>query len=245
MAIRFVTRKNDVDLSRLPEKVTPTASDRLLLEDTGRKRITFTNLVSAVVTSAVNAITPTGLMVPWLAQAAPSGWILASGRTIGSSASGATERANADTAALYSLLWQAFGNTQLHIQDSAGTPTTRGTSAADDFAANKRLPLPDLRDRVVVGLGDMGGVSADRIVSFDTTIHGQTGGTESVTLTEAELPPHTHDVDVPTETIEAGEAGTAVPVPSTTTDVTSSSTGDGEPFPIVQPSIALPFIIKL
>ncbi|MFX9031451.1 hypothetical protein ABTN13_20060, partial [Acinetobacter baumannii] len=42
-----------------------------------------------------------------------AGYVRANGRTIGSATSGATERANADTAALYALLWGAYANTIL------------------------------------------------------------------------------------------------------------------------------------
>lgn len=69
---------------------------------------------------------------------APMGWLLVDGKTIGSAASGATSRANADTSELFGYLW-AF--TAIPIYDSTGAPTTRGASAAVDFAANKRLPL--------------------------------------------------------------------------------------------------------
>lgn len=94
--------------------------------------------------------------VKWRAVlAAPAGWLVANGGTIGSAASGGTSRANADTQALYTALWTDTINTVLVIQDAAGAPTARGASAAADFAANKRMPLPDLRGVVPRGL-DLG-----------------------------------------------------------------------------------------
>lgn len=58
--------------------------------------------------------------------------------------------------------------------------------------------VPDKRDRVGVGKGDMGGaVAANRITSPDTKVLGQTGGVESVTLTAAQIPAHTHPVTDP------------------------------------------------
>lgn len=77
---------------------------------------------------------------------APAGAVNPNGGTIGSAASGATNRANADTADLFALLWSVTSNTDYPIQDSAGVASTRGASAAADFAANKRLPLPNIQD---------------------------------------------------------------------------------------------------
>ena len=77
---------------------------------------------------------------------APTGTVTPNGGTIGSASSGATTRANADTSDLFSLLWSVTNNTDYPIQDSAGVVTTRGASAAADFAANKRFPLPNIQD---------------------------------------------------------------------------------------------------
>ena len=76
----------------------------------------------------------------------PTGCVLPNGGTIGSAASGATNRANADTADLFAFYWRITSNTDYPIQDSAGAASTRGASAAADFAANKRLPLPNIQD---------------------------------------------------------------------------------------------------
>lgn len=247
--IRIPGRKNDTDLTRLTEITTLDGADKVPVETTGggdrRRWISFTNLTTNLAASVVNLVIPSGIMVPWLTTAAPTGWVLASGRTIGSAASGATERANADTATLYAILWQAFSNTELAIQDSAGAPTTRGASAADDFAANKRLPLPDLRDRTVIGLANMGGTDVARISVFDTTVIGKSGGADEVTLTVDNLPAHTHDTDVPVVSAGTGHSGVTEGTSDPAIPVTSSSVGADEPFSIIQPSIVLPFIIKL
>lgn len=121
----------------------------------------------------------------------PAGWLFCSGLTIGSATSGATARANADAAPLFTVLWDAWNNTVLPIQDSAGAPTTRGANAAADFAANKRLPLPDLRGRGISGKDDMGGAAASRLTGAGSGIVGTTlgafGGVETYALTEPEL----------------------------------------------------------
>lgn len=108
---------------------------------------------------------PTGTVAALALATAPTGWLKANGSTIGSADSGAT-RANADTAALFAVLWAITG---LAILTSAGAGSTRGASAAADFAANKRLTLPDLRGEFLRGLDDSRGVDAARVLGSAQT----------------------------------------------------------------------------
>lgn len=96
-------------------------------------------------------------------KTAPDKFLKCNGQTIGSASSGATARANADTQTLFELLWGSWDNTVLPIQDSAGAASTRGTSAAADFGANKRLPLPDLRGEFARGWDDGRGADSGRV----------------------------------------------------------------------------------
>lgn len=131
---------------------------------------------------------PTGVPMPYFGTTAPSGWVRANGRTIGNASSSATERANADTEDLFTLLWNSFSDSVCAV--SSG----RGASAAADYAANKTITLPDLRGRALFGLDDMGNTAAGRLgaVITSSTTNGASGGSETVTLTEAQLPSHTH-----------------------------------------------------
>lgn len=114
-----------------------------------------------------------------------SGFVRCNGRTIGNATSGATERANADTSALFVFLYNADTN----LSVSGG----RGASAAADYAANKALTLPDCKSRTLAGLSDMGGTDSGRLTTtyFGCTglVLGCTGGAESTTLTAAQIPP--------------------------------------------------------
>jgi microcystin-dependent protein len=69
-------------------------------------------------------------------------------------------------------------------------------SAANDFAANKALTVPDCRGRVRAGKDDMGGSTASRLTvaggSFDGTVMGKAGGIQAHALSEAELATHAH-----------------------------------------------------
>lgn len=139
-------------------------------------------------TGTVLTGTPTGAMMMYGATTAPTGWVRCNGRTIGNASSGATERANADTSTLYSFLWTNYGDSVCAV--SSG----RGASAAADYAANKTIALPDLRGRAFFGLDDMGATAASRLGAIITsqTTNGASGGTETHTLTEAQLPSHNH-----------------------------------------------------
>lgn len=113
-----------------------------------------------------------------------TGWVRANGRTIGSATSGATERANADTEALFLYLYGADAN----LAVSGG----RGANAAADWAANKTIALPDWRGRLIAGLDDMGTSAAGRLgaayFGATATTLGAAGGAESRTFLQANLP---------------------------------------------------------
>jgi hypothetical protein len=120
-----------------------------------------------------------------------SGWVRDNARTIGSSTSGASERANADTEALFNWLWQNFDNTICPV--SSG----RGASSAADWAANKNIATPDKRGYIPGGLDTMGNSAASRfasvpVVSGSTSTPGSIVGEVLNTLTTAQMPSHTH-----------------------------------------------------
>lgn len=133
---------------------------------------------------------PTGVVLPYLSTTAPSGWVLAAGKTVGNASSGGTERANADTEALFSMLWDNFADSEAPV--SSG----RGGSAAADFAADKNIVVSDLRGRTVFGKDDLGGTDAARLTSAESGIDGDTlgknGGVETHALASGELAAHSH-----------------------------------------------------
>ena len=97
---------------------------------------------------------------------APEGWVLADGRTIGSAASGASSRANADCEALFSLVWTQSSAAPIYTFE--GVASTRGANAAADFAANKQLTMFDARGRTLAGLDNMGGTAAGVLPGYTT-----------------------------------------------------------------------------
>jgi hypothetical protein len=93
-----------------------------------------------------------GIVSSFLAGA--FGWVYANDGTIGTAASGATSRANADTWPLYNTLWANVSQ--------AFAPVTggRGISAIADFAANKPIQLPLQLSRVFGQAGAGAGLTA-------------------------------------------------------------------------------------
>ncbi|MGW1422692.1 hypothetical protein ACWAT4_21560 [Bradyrhizobium manausense] len=196
-----------------------------------------------------------------------AGFVRTNGRTIGSATSGATERANADTSALFAFLW----NQDPNLAVSGG----RGASAAADFAANKTIALPDFRDKVRVALGDMGNSNAglfgpDYCISH-TTLGFSCGG-QTTTLVTANLPPYTPAGTITNGAITINNQGalrntagdfnnngggggafgalSAVLPNLTATQAASSFTGSAQggtstPLRTIQPSIFITTYIKL
>lgn len=137
--------------------------------------------------------------VMWLdVDGTRAGWVRDNGRTIGSATSGATERANADTEALFNWLWQKFDNTLCAV--SGG----RGADSATDWAANKTIATMDKRGYCAGGLDTMGNSAAGRysgvpIAYGSATAAGSVLGESLHTLSSAEMPTHTHSGNTGTE----------------------------------------------
>lgn len=131
-------------------------------------------------------------------NAVKTGYVRLNGRSIGNAASSATERANADTSALFTYLWNNIGNTLAPV--SGG----RGGSAASDFAANKNITLPDCRGAFLVGLDDMGAsaggfFSGLSFITGSAILAASRIGGNGVTMTLANLPAHAHSGTTQTE----------------------------------------------
>jgi microcystin-dependent protein len=127
--------------------------------------------------------------------------------------------------------------------------------------------LPDLRGRVVAGQDDMGGSSANRLTNqsggLDGDTLGDTGGSETHTLIDAELSSHTHTASLTVTgsvtnvgmastggalthnvTDSAGDEAATVASVTGTASGTSAETGNDSPHNNVQPTIILNMIIK-
>lgn len=179
---------------------------------------------------------------------APAGWVACNDGTIGDASSGASTRANADTAALYALLWSGVSDTY------APVTTGRGVSAAADFAAHKPLALTKMLGRALA-LAGAGATLTSRAL-------GETAGEETHALTSGENGPHTHTITDPghTHTIFGAVSGSGpgsgtflasvsgggnTVSASHTTGISVDSAGSGTAHNNMQPTSFLHAFLKL
>jgi hypothetical protein len=171
----------------------------------------------------------TGNMIASFTPLKAGGWMLYENGTIGSAASGATIRANADVEALYVLLWDEVSNTFAPVIGG------RGASAAADFAANKQLTLPRIAGRAVGSYGEGYAI-------------GEWAGAYTHTMSLNEMPDHEHilagvGISAP-ETGHGQVIQTDLPERTETLSVVGHS-GTTTPFSIVQPVLMVYWLIKL
>jgi microcystin-dependent protein len=181
-------------------------------------------------------IVPSGALMPYAGASAPTGFLLCDGSAVSRST--------------YATLFAALDNGNIY-------------GAGD---GSSTFNLPDLRGRVIAGQDDMGGASANRLTDQTGGLNGDTlgdtGGSETHTLTTAQLASHTHtfsDTDSHTvsfpRTFISGAANNSVNVDGSgerhdggtlTVSIsgTTSSTGSGSAHNNVQPTIILNYIIK-
>ena len=176
---------------------------------------------------ATGAAFVSGMVMPYAGSSAPTGWLLLHGQNV--------------SRTTYADLFAAIGTTY-----GSGNGSTTFT-------------LPDLRGRVVAGQDDMGGSSANRLTSsangtLNGDILGGTGGSETHTLTTAQMPAHGHSI-TGTYTIDNGSGGggsfphgSARSTPGVSIanflNISASNTGGGGAHNNVQPTIILNYIIK-
>src|SRR5215475_5992154 len=190
----------------------------VLVQTTDGVQLTYTleipnpDPVSLSVTIPPENQVQTGMIHAELVQGTKAGFVRLNGRTIGNAVSGATERANADTSALFTYLWNNLTN------DVAPVSAGRGASAAADFAANKTIQLLDFRGSTVIGLDDMGNVASSSFAgliflpgSASATTPGAITGANKFVL-GAGLLAHSHESSnlATRSDLQTGGAATAV-----------------------------------
>lgn len=176
-----------------------------------------------------------------------AGWVWADGKTIGNTASNATNRANPDTESLFKYFWASYP--AFPIYNSSGSVVSRGASADADWASNRAIPVIDKRGRVSAGKDNMGGTSAGRLSGqtggVNGNVLGNAGGTETHSLNGNENGPHSHGYNYsywnpPEGGIQGGQGGGV-----TFSSSTTSSSGSGSPHNNVQPTIICNYVVKL
>ena len=159
-----------------------------------------------------------GMLMPYAGATAPTGWLLCYGQAI----------SRTTYADLFATVGVTYGN-------GDGSTT---------------FNLPDLRGRTIAGKDNMGGTSADRLTDqsggLDGDVLGDTGGAETHTLVEAELPSHTHENQFNVGSINSNYASgiTGIFTTGAGSGIDTRATGSGGAHNNVQPTIILTYIIK-
>jgi len=165
------------------------------------------------------------------------GWVMMNDGTMGDASSGGTTRANADTQALFTLLWTVIPN--IYCPVSGG----RGADAATDFAAHKTIKLPAAVGRALAISGTGAGLTARAL--------GQALGEENHTLSAAEIPALGTFLTPATDLAGAGSVygGWASGDPYgggyTLNKVTGNAGGSGQSHNTMQPTSFLNAMVKL
>lgn len=173
-----------------------------------------------------------------------AGYVWLNGTSIGSATSGATGRANADTANLYAFMWNKYSDTLCPVA------TGRGADAATDFAANKALTMLTGNGKVFAMPDTIGGVTVANLGTGDTggfagaATLGASGGEKSHTLITAEIAAHVHTyAGINAGTTSNNDGGATVGAGGPAID--TSSTGGGASHNNVQATLVVNAMVAL
>ncbi len=185
----------------------------------------YQTVQSSVTPPGSISILPVGTVVPWPTSTLPSGFLWANGQNV--------------SRATYSGLFAAIG-TLYGVGDGS---TTFG--------------LPDMRGRTPIGVDGMGGSSAANRVTQWGALPATMGGTfgeDAHRQTVAEMAPHAHEEQGygygggshhPLRFSDSNQTGASDGfVPTMSTGGNGDGSGLGAPSNVVQPSIAIGYIIK-
>ena len=160
-------------------------------------------------------VTPTGVVLPFAGSAAPTGWLLCFGQAV----------SRTTYAALFTTLGTTYG--------SGDGSTT--------FA------LPDLRGRVPGGADNMGGSAASRLTTAGAGVDGATlgasGGAQTHSLTESQMPAHSHNYVGGANAAGSGTVGAAGQSANAYL-MSTINTGGSQAHNNTQPTLILNYIVK-
>jgi hypothetical protein len=183
---------------------------------------------------SIDSTARTGDIKTSLLSSAPLGWLPMNDSSIGNVGSGATLAEGAYTFQLYKTIWDGVSNTWAPVS------TGRGSSAKDDFLANKTLTLPRSLGRALAGAGSGSGLT--------TRALGEYVGEETHVLTIGEMPSHNHPgstVGISGNNFLFSAGGTNYQQGIGNTAVSVAAQGDGGAHNNMEPTSFMNVFIKL
>ncbi len=173
------------------------------------------NIFSSISVPGVSSVMPTGSIMPWASNNLPAGFLWCNGQIVSITS----------YPGLYAVLGTMYGG------DGIST-----------------FGLPDLMGRAVVGVDGMGGATVTNRITQWGTLPATVGGSfgeDKHHLTIPELPAHNFYIMIN----DATTSGGSVRYPETVSVTSlkpyySNTVGQDQPHNVVQPSIALGYIIK-
>jgi microcystin-dependent protein len=214
------------------------------------------NTADAATLAGVLGLFETGDIKYTFRNAASPGWVLMLGgtgtpsNTIGNAASGAALRANADTFALYQIIYN--GCTDGVAPVSGG----RTGNVTNDFNSGKTIQVPNPVGRAPIGAGSATASTVVRAL-------GERSGAETHTLLTAEIPAHSHGVTDPGHIHNftnggpivtggalaiangAGSTLQGTTIQSAVTNISINNAGGGGAHNNMMPFVALNVMVKL
>ena len=199
----------------------------------GLDSATVATMIASAVSNSSGSSVPTGSIQAYSGTTAPNGWLLCDGSTV-------SRTIYTD---LYAIIDTSFG-----LGD--GSYTLQWVDSNNDgiMQPNEMINipstfnLPDLRGRTIIGLDNMGGIPANIVSGINSL--GVIGGSETHTLTIAEMPNHNHSFYAVGSqgTGNHNDGGTSNAIGNTF--ITTSSEGGDQPHNNMQPYLSLNYIIK-